>query len=135
MFLDILKDKAKSAELFNKAIQIMQSAIDSWINELKRSKFSIKDNKDFTLHLLKILNSTILNIEEMSKPNGQINNVIYRNGRYFGFITFGSNSIYFDERSLDKNQKLDENLKKKKVRFDISIDNQGRSCAKNIELV
>lgn len=138
-YLDIISNDEKSTDVFKKSIEFMNETINYWTTQLNRSKFSIKDNKDFTDILVKSLKqslNSVKNAKSMNTMQGYINNVIFRDGKYFGFITYGNNNnIYFDARSIANNEKLDSKWKRKRVSFDTAIDNQDRPFAKNVKLI
>ncbi|MGF2879182.1 AIPR family protein [Acinetobacter johnsonii] len=131
-FLKALNNVDSSQTLFHKSLDLMNKAVNSWVNELGKSKFAIKDNKEFTIHLLKNikLDSSILN---SSLYTGKIANIITKNGNTFGFINYGNDqSIYFDNRSVANDIILDSKLKRKKVHFSVSQTTTGKTFAKNI---
>jgi len=134
-FLNILIDKSKSKVLFEKSLETMSNAVDSWVGSLKKSKFSIKDNKEFTIHLLKEIKPVSV-LNELSHLSGRVNNIISKNGNMFGFISYGSGkSLYFDSRSLEDGETLDFNMKGRKVTFGIGESNIGKNFAKNINFI
>lgn len=137
-YLNMISNTEKSTDIFKKSIEFMNEAINYWTTQLNRSKFSIKDNKDFTDILIKSLKqslNSVKNIKSMDTMQGYVNNVILRDGKYFGFITYGNNNIYFDARSIPNNERLDGSWKKKRVSFDTARDSQGRLIAKNVKVI
>lgn len=139
-YLNMISVDSKSIRIFERSLEFMNEAINYWTTELKKSKFSIKDNKEFTDVLLQSLNQSLHNIQSvksMSIMQGSVNNVILRAGKYFGFITYGNNNtIYFDSRSIIDNIKLDHNWKNKRVSFDIvKPPHTGKPYAKNVKLI
>ena len=134
-YLELLSNNERAKQIFDQALACMENCVEVWINERKKSKFAIKDNKDFTAHLLSSLKSEV-KMDNRNFLSGKVNNVIQRDGRVFAFITYGSNeSIYFDNRSIDSNIILNANLKGKRVKFDVGESNNGKKFAKNVELI
>ncbi|MFH1009176.1 MAG: AIPR family protein [Candidatus Latescibacterota bacterium] len=133
-----------SVQYFDEQLQntlaIFDDAQETWLSRGK-SHHGIKDNKEFTDLLIEIIRPTITqhkvvkDVEE--KPTvyeGRVINIIWRDGKWFGFIKRGNyeDNLYFDSRGHKGDpSKLTYYTQ---VRYEIGHNQQG-DMAINVELV
>jgi hypothetical protein len=137
--LAILRDNNKAKENFCKAVKIFDDARNTWINELKRDQFRIKDVNDFTILLFSKLQkggTVVTNKTENTRSFGKIVHIgVDRNGKIYGHISRQSQSdIFFHS---DKSPKVDF---KGKEYFEVSYETEkdgvrGNTVAINIEIL
>jgi cold shock CspA family protein len=105
----------------------------------RRSRFGIKDNKDFTELLLSEVRKRFLKSQPPQQEEikeiceGQILSIIWRNGVWYGWIKRGveHENVYFDSRGYKgETGKLVQN---RKVRFEIGRNDKG-VFARNVSL-
>jgi hypothetical protein len=137
--LTVLKDVNKTKESFLKATQIFDEARNTWINEMKRDKFGIKDQKDFTDLLLSKLQSgknADNRIKENTRYFGKIIHIgIDRNGKIYGHISRQSQPDMFFHSDRSPNVDF-----KEKQYFEVSYETEkdtvrGNTVAINIEIL
>jgi len=134
-----LLQQDKFEEQLSKVFEVFDRAQDIWTNN--KSRFGIKDNREFTNLLLKlcreqfIQNQTSSNDkEDEATHNGTILRVVWRSGVWYGFIRRGYQyeNIYFDSRGY--NGEARDLIPGTKVKFKMGR-NRERSFATNVELV
>jgi cold shock CspA family protein len=142
--LDVLSNDSKTDSKFNEATKIFSNSKIEWIEKLKKDRFRIKDNKEFTELLLK-------NVSKTSKPvllkNINTGDDIYfgeivairqdRYETYYGFISDKNkpNDVFFHQnqsRSLDLS---DKNIIGSTVTYKLMEDHSGRIMAKDVKLI
>lgn len=105
LVLSVLKDDNKCREIFIKTSEIFDQTRKHWITDLKRSQFSIKDNKEFTdLLLTRIRNAKTITTDLVEDENyrykGPIAKIIKdKFGTYCGFIKRNPTDIFFHSSS------------------------------------
>jgi hypothetical protein len=105
LVLNVLKDEDKCKRMFIKASEIFEETRKYWINNLKKSRFAIKDNKEFTdLLLTKIRQVSTVTTDLVSDENYRYKGEILRlfkdrYGTYCGFISRRPNDIFFHSSS------------------------------------
>lgn len=92
-----------------KTIKLFDDCQRKW-EEIGKSAYGIKDNKEFTDHMNNMIKNEIKNnqpltiVEESNdeKTEGKVINIVTRSGHWFGFISPGPDmdNIYFDRRGL-----------------------------------
>ncbi len=139
LVLAVLKDEDKCRKKFIEASEIFEKTRTHWVTVLKKSPYSIKDNKEFTdLLLTKIRKvatvTTDLVEDETYRYKGPIVKIFKdRFGTYCGFIARNPTDIFFHSSSakgIDLTGKL-EHL----VSYKVSTNpKNGQLIAVNLEL-
>lgn len=105
LVLNVLKKKNVTLENFKNAIQVFDETRKEWSEKLNKNIHGIKDNKDFTLLLIKNLRTNGSVITDMVEDDnyiykGKIVNIIKdRFGKYCGFIERKPDNIFFHSTS------------------------------------
>lgn len=105
LVLRVLKDDNRTFEYFNESIGVFEKARELWAKDLKRNIHGIKDNKEFTDLLIKILRDTnTVSTDLVDDPDyiyrGRIVKIIKdRFGKYCGFIERRPDNIFFHSSS------------------------------------
>lgn len=133
-----LSNTELSLLLFKEALEVMRKAKDKWINELGRSKYAIKDNKEFTAHLLNMIREDGEGGVLGNINFGQVNRIRQHdaNRLYYGFINYGnSSSVYFDETSMAEGVCISQLLRFQRVSFEVETLINGKTIARKVTLV
>ena len=146
--LDILKDNSKTNNKFTESIKIFANFKTRWIDELKKDRFRIKDNKEFTDLLLEDIrksNAKVTKEQIVEKNNNADNDIFYGEivaikqdwrGRHYGFINDKNrpNDIFFHQ---DQSKHLDffNNLIGCTVIYKVMKDNTQRDMARDVKLI
>lgn len=105
LVLTVLKDEDRCRKKFIEASEVFEQTRNHWVTVLKRDRFGIKDNKEFTdLLLSKIRNSTTITTDLVEDENfrykGQIVKIFKdRFGTNCGFIGRNPADIFFHSSS------------------------------------
>lgn len=129
----------KASENFNKAISIFNQSNAIWVNDMKRSKYALKDVSEFTeLLLLMADGKSYVTLKERMRKQAERKEgvLIYISiKKRMGYISSGENRYYF---SFGSNNKLDfQKIKTgQRLSFEVSSkDYKGRVQALKIRLV
>ena len=127
-FINHIKDVL---QLFDKAEQLWSES---------KSRFGIKDNKEFTELLIKLSREKYVNkqaptIESavVASHEGNILRIVWKNGVWFGFIKrdVQYNNVYFDSRGY--RGEIRDLLPSQKVKFELCSGERG-DFARNVQI-
>lgn len=144
--LDLYCDKLLAAvregvfvENLVRAVDTFDAALTEWTKN-NRSRFGIKDNRDFTNLLIEtarnrnpIKEAPDDGILVSNSLQGTILNIHWRTGVWFGFIRRGAEyeNVYFDSRGYTGEAR--ELIPKRKVTFKLG-ERSGKPCAINVKI-
>jgi len=111
--------------LFSSAIDMFEKCRDMWINKLKKSKFKIKDVREFVELINGHFNNNV-DIKVSSPQNiGKVIKVaLDKNGEYFGFIEHNPSNLFFHQRENNINF---YNLTGRYVSYEITKNKYGNN--------
>ena len=102
--VQVLKNEQECLIAFNKAASILNSSMNYWTVEMKRSRFSMKDIQDFTDLLLKQIGKEFIELSDSNNLNKNEENIFKgvviktfadRFGNLCGFIKRNPNNLFF----------------------------------------
>ncbi|NDV67511.1 AIPR family protein [Dysgonomonas sp. 25] len=105
LILNVLKSDDKTLAKFVESIDIFDKTREHWEKELHKSPHGIKDNKDFTLLLLKRVRKNNQHVTDLVddvdfRYKGKIVKIIKdKFGKYCGFIERKPNNVFFHSNS------------------------------------
>jgi hypothetical protein len=132
-----MKKIGSDGNIIQNVITIFNNATRHWTNELKRSKYGIKDNKEFTDVILgevaKFLNSP----EKYSKVESfRVGFVLSvkkdKNNQWYGFIKSEPDNIIFFQ-SMNKDTNFNQ-ITNQFVQYDIMPNSDGNQTAFNVKI-
>lgn len=138
--MKVLKDSDIILSQFSKVAELFKEVMNKWINQLKKSRFAIKDVPEFTdLLLMETRQYFNLKSEKSSKEEEFIykgtvlRTISDRFGKSCGFIQRSPNNIFFH---ANQNEKLNfQNLEGKFVSYKVKTIPKGRQIAVDVKLL
>ena len=139
--LNTLYELSKAESYFKDAVKIFNDCNITWVNNLHRSKYAMKDVAEFSELIIKTidkapLNSLIDKINQQQKEReGVVSRVCWPQGRYpYAYIRCGNDEFFM---SGFKNKALNlKKIKGKRVSFVLSLkDGKERVQALNVKLL